>query len=397
MDLACPGWRGFLDMIHCQSCTTRNAMTLQFCWKCGTKLLVTSKAARSNSPMGFMDEDVLERLSAMEYALSAMNRRLDALVDTIERVVANNFVDHAMIETLTESIESAGINLASIENEWRKRVDSKLNENDAFERLGERMERIIQFYEGSRRKQFVVWIEQAYDRIAQGRTDEGLDSLNSAYREDPANYELGMLLAEVLFDARDLAGARRCLTQVLVSKPGQFEATLLKGLIEKLDGHLEDARRLLEDAVRLRDDSPSAHATLGSLLADSGNPEGAIQHLERALELKPTALAHFMLGAAYYREGRQRRAIDHLKQATELDPEFDEAFYQLGLLCFELNWMRKAEECFRSARKLNPEEDRYRHTATGFSEGPSTPDQLNWLVRDELQLTTGALDRQKTR
>ena len=72
-------------MIHCQNCTTRNTMTRQFCWKCGTKLLVTSVTAPSDAPMSFMDEHVLERISAMEYALSTINKRMDSLVETVER------------------------------------------------------------------------------------------------------------------------------------------------------------------------------------------------------------------------------------------------------------------------------------------------------------------------
>ena len=113
-----------------------------------------------------------------------------------------------------------------------------------------------------------------------------------------------------------------------------------------------------------------------------------MNHLNRALELKPSAPTHFMMGAIYYQDGRQKRAISHLKQATQLDPEFDEAFYQLGLLCLEMKWGRKAQECFKHAQQLNPREDRYRNKAQRYFKGNVTPDQLSGLVRDELHLTT---------
>ena len=93
--------------------------------------------------MSFMDEHVLERISAMEYALSKINKRLDSLVETVERVAANNFIDHTMIETLTDSLESTGVNLSSLDAEWRKRIDSRLAENEEVDRLGSRMERIM--------------------------------------------------------------------------------------------------------------------------------------------------------------------------------------------------------------------------------------------------------------
>ena len=385
-------------MIHCQNCTVRNAMSRQFCWKCGTKLLVTSGASRSDTPMSFMDEHVLERISAMEYALSTMSKRVDSLAETIERVAANNFIDDTMIETLTESLESTGINLSNIESDWRKRIDSRLIQNDEIDRLGERMEQIISAYHGQHRKQFTMWMERAYELLASDRRAESLSSLESAFAQDITNYELGMLLAEVFFQAQELASAGRCLRQVLDRKPDHFEATLLMGLLEKGHGNLKEAQKLLERAVRLRDDSHSAHASLGSLFMDRNNPHRAISHLSRALELKPSATTHFMLGALYYQDGHQRRAIKHLREATQLDPEFGEAFYQLGLACQELNWSRKAQECFQHAQELDPREVRYHRTSTspeqkarqcdGQSEGQVSPDQLSGLVREELHLTT---------
>ena len=113
-DHPCPTLRSFLTMIYCQNCTTRNALTRQFCWKCGWKLLVPSRTAKSESPMGFMDEHVLERISSMEHALSTINKRLDTLAEAVEQVAANSFIDHTMIETLTDSLESASVNLPGL-------------------------------------------------------------------------------------------------------------------------------------------------------------------------------------------------------------------------------------------------------------------------------------------
>ena len=362
-------------------------MTRQFCWKCGTKLLITSGAPPSDAPMSFMDEHVLERISAMEYALSAATKKLDSLGETLERVAANNFIDHTMLETLTESLESAGINLANLEEDWRKRVDSRLVENEEIDRLGERVERIIESYRGTDRRQFTMWMERAYEKLVTGRPTEGLTSLQAGFEHDPSNHELGMLLAEVHFQARDFTAATECLTQVLQTKPDSFEATLLMGLLQRRHGNLNEAERFLEASVRIKGDSPSAHVTLGSLFLERGNRLRALTHLNKALELKPSAPAHFMLGAVCYQDGRHRRAIDHLKQATELDPQFDEAFYQLGLVCLEMNWRRKAQECFKHAQQLNPRERRYHQKGRGFEEGLGAPEQLSGLVREELHLT----------
>jgi tetratricopeptide (TPR) repeat protein len=290
-----------------------------------------------------------------------------------------------MIETLTDSLESAGIDLANLESDWRKRVDSRIIETEAADRLSNRIRRVMEAYRGADRKQFQDWIEQSYDLLLAGRGAASIEFLNSALERDPDNLELGLLLAEAYYQGCDDRKALVCLERVLSVRPDDFEATLLAGLLQDRAGNLVEAERRLERAVGLRGDSAAAHAVLGSMLARTGDRQGALEHLTEALRLKASAPVHFLLGGVYRDVGQQRRAIQHLKQATELDPSFGEAFYQLGLLCLEMNWLRKAQECFKTAQSLNPGETRYRKRVPSFSEGAG-PDQLNGLVREELRL-----------
>ncbi len=384
-------------MIHCQNCTTQNSMNRQFCWKCGARLLITSGNFHSEH-MTPMDEHVLERISALENAVSGLTRQVETLSDSVERVGANNFIDHTMIETLTEALESAGIDLSNLEDDWRRRIDLRVAESEEIDRLGQRMDAIIAAYRGPHRKSFTMWMERAYEQIASEKHDEGVISLEAAMAEDPANDALAMLLAEVFFDFRKFSAAGRCLGKILERHPDHFEATLLLGLLEQRHGHVRQAERLLERAVTLREDSHAAHASLGSLLADRGQNFKAQAHLKRALDLKPTAPAHYVLGSVYHDTGHQKRAFDQFRRATELDPEFGQAFYAMGLVCQEMNWSRKAEECFRRAQGLG-------RARSNDSEGPRTrparlaanptrrksnridPDYLNGLVREELDWT----------
>lgn len=373
-------------MIHCQTCTTRNPLSREFCWKCGAKLFVASGPMAAEMTIPFMEEHVLERISALEYSINTLNKRVDALMETIERVAASNFIDHTMIETLTDSLESAGIDLANLEEEWRKRIDSRILETEEADRLGNRVQRIMEAYRGSDRHQFGLWIEKSYDLFVANRGAESLPFLKSALNHDPENLELSLLLAEVYFQSREYGHAMKCLNQILASKPDHFEATLLAGLIQQRKGQFREAQVRLERAVGLKKDSSAAHATLGSLLANIGNKKQALKHLSTALKLKPSACIHFLLSAVYYDVGQQKRAIQHLNLATELDPHFGEAFYQLGLLCLEMNWLRKAQKCFKTAQTLNPREKRYRKRVRSFSEDATGPDQLNGLIREELRL-----------
>jgi tetratricopeptide (TPR) repeat protein len=244
----------------------------------------------------------------------------------------------------------------------------------------------MESYRGPDRQQFGSWIEKAFDLFVVNQTVESLGFLKSAFAHDPANLELGLLLAEVHFQAREYGHAMKCLNQVLAARPDHFEATLLAGLIQQRKGQLRDAQTRLERAVGLKKDSSAAHASLGSLLAGAGNKKQALKHLSMALKLKPSATIHFLLSAVYYGIGQHKRAIQHLNAAVEMDPQFGEAFYQLGLLCLEMNWLRKAQKCFKTAQSLNPREKRYRKRVRSFSEEATGPDQLNGLIREELRL-----------
>src|SRR5207245_8833014 len=137
-------------MIHCQNCTSRNSLEREFCWKCGSKLLVTAGAVPMDSAIAYMDEHVLERISALEYSINNLTKRMDSLMETIERVAASNFIDHTMIETLTDSLETAGIDLKNLEAEWRKRIDSRILETEEVDRLGNRMQDRKSVVEGKR-------------------------------------------------------------------------------------------------------------------------------------------------------------------------------------------------------------------------------------------------------
>jgi tetratricopeptide (TPR) repeat protein len=373
-------------MIHCQNCTTRNTLDRDFCWKCGSRLLLTAGAGHFDSAIPVLDEHILERISALEYSINMLTKRVDSIMETVERVAASNFIDHTMIETLTDSLESAGINLKNLEAEWRRRLDSRILETEEVDRLGDRVQRIMDSYRGSDRKQFGLWMEKSYDLLVADRGAESVHFLKSALEHEPGNLDLGLLLAEVYFQVKEYANAKECVAQVLETKPEHFEATFLMGLIQHRRGNLREAQIRLERAVRLKKESSAAHASLGSLLAEVGNNQQALKHLSAALKLKPSAPVHFLMGAVYYGAGQHKRAIQHLKQATKLDPQFGEAYYQLGLLCLEMNWLRKAQECFKTAQALNPRETRYRKRVRSFSEDATGPDQLNALIREELLL-----------
>ncbi|MBL7850932.1 MAG: tetratricopeptide repeat protein [Cyclobacteriaceae bacterium] len=94
------------------------------------------------------------------------------------------------------------------------------------------------------------------------------------------------------------------------------------------------------------------------MLADyelqGGDHAGAIAHYVRGLQ-KDSLMnyARFNLASAYNALGKNDEALKTLKEAVAVDPKNDRAYYNLGLLCYEMQDEKAAEENFRRALRLN--------------------------------------------
>jgi Flp pilus assembly protein TadD len=71
---------------------------------------------------------------------------------------------------------------------------------------------------------------------------------------------------------------------------------------------------------------------LGNALAQQGKFDQAVEHLSKALEIRPDyAEAHNNLGIAQARQGNFKKAIAHFSEALRLRPHYTEARHNLGL------------------------------------------------------------------
>ncbi|PPR18719.1 MAG: hypothetical protein CFH40_02414 [Alphaproteobacteria bacterium MarineAlpha10_Bin3] len=97
--------------------------------------------------------------------------------------------------------------------------------------------------------------------------------------------------AIALVESERFAEADAICAQLQAAAPGDAPVLFLRGLIAF---HLADSARavaLIGKAIALDPDNPSFHATLGTILIESGARADAISALERALALEPDNLA----------------------------------------------------------------------------------------------------------
>jgi tetratricopeptide (TPR) repeat protein len=123
-------------------------------------------------------------------------------------------------------------------------------------------------------------------------------------------------------------------------------------LLAKKLGEIDQAQRALELLVKLEPRFDGAHLTLASIALGSQAYDDAERHLRKALSIEETRAGFTMLGVALRHLGRDGEAEESYRRAIELDPEFDEAYYNLGVLLRDTA-PAEAESLFVKALQLD--------------------------------------------
>ncbi len=306
------------------------------------------------------EEHLLERISALEAAVSRANERFEQLLELAQQQATGSFYDHMMMEALTEILsEIRAIDLTDLEQRWKTRVTRHYEETIERERLDERCLAIISDYQGPEREEFSRLVEEGTFLLSEGHTLRGLRVLEGALSFAESNIELTFLIGEYYFHLGKATEAATYLRRVVEAEPDHFGALLLLGLLNDDKGETEAAKMHLQHALALDKNSFAAHYGLGRILAREGRTGEALAHLKRALALKPAPEMHYLVGRTYWEQGQADQALKHLQKAVRLDPRFDAALYSLGLIYWQSNRPNEARKHFRAAYEINPRASHY--------------------------------------
>lgn len=137
--------------------------------------------------------------------------------------------------------------------------------------------------------------------------------------------------------------------------PGDAEALsrLADNLRER--GMLEEAKEWAARALEIDDTFHLSRETMGSVLDDLGDFEGAEVHYRKAAELQPQdPEVWYNFGLALQRSERWAEAIDAYRKALALQPRLSHAWSNLGITYENLGDLRHAEEAYRNALHHEP-------------------------------------------
>ncbi|MCX5849907.1 MAG: tetratricopeptide repeat protein [Deltaproteobacteria bacterium] len=107
---------------------------------------------------------------------------------------------------------------------------------------------------------------------------------------------------------------------------------------------------LFKHALKVTQNNYIAHYSMGYILEEKGDINGAIMHYEEVLRINPQSFAaHNNLGAILCRIGRTDEGIQHFLAALKPNPYMADTYYNLGKVYYEKGNTQKAIEYFQKA------------------------------------------------
>ena len=127
---------------------------------------------------------------------------------------------------------------------------------------------------------------------------------------------------------------------------------------------LEKARHLARQAVAFEPLNPEAHRLAAIQLHASGDTEGALELLAKALKITAEpAIIHFNLGLLYGEMQAFDKAIYHLNATTRTNPQFEDAWYNLIVLYWQIEQLPTARVKLTEALRALPQSQRLQQLA----------------------------------
>ncbi len=170
-----------------------------------------------------------------------------------------------------------------------------------------------------------------------GLVQSGMQEVADRYSYLP-DAVLMILLTGGAVRLRAIAGAPRIVRRGLAG--GAIAAGLVLAVLTwRQCGVWRNSATLFAHAVRVQPDSSNAQNGYGAVLLREKRYDEALQHLERAIEIRPGHLvAHRNIWRAWAEQGRPEQVLAAVRHTLQLVPDFPDAYYELGW------WLSRAAE-----------------------------------------------------
>ena len=219
--------------------------------------------------------------------------------------------------------------------------------------------------EAARREAEVVLTHMPENRIAlliggaaqlgKGDAGKALSHLRKAQSLDPKDARVYWLVGAAFLLQKNYAQALKEFEESLKLDPDRIEALNSIAVTMVQQGNRKTAMERAEHHFSKTKMQAEVHQLLGQLSLDGKEFDKGIQHLRRAIGIKPELIsAYFLIANAYIAQNKIDQAIDEYQKIVEKTPSDPAAYTILGILNNQKQLYAKANQHYESALKINP-------------------------------------------
>lgn len=190
------------------------------------------------------------------------------------------------------------------------------------------------------------------------RKEEALSSYDKALEINPGNDATHYNRGHILDDLGRKEEALQSYDKALEINPGDHAAYYNKGNILNDLGRKKEALDSYNKALEIRPDYDKAYCNRGIILKSLGQKEEALASYNKALEINPGYdAAHYNKGNVLDDLGRKEEALASYSKALEINPGYGAACYNMGNVLDDLGRKEEALACYNKALEINPHHD----------------------------------------
>ena len=253
---------------------------------------------------------------------------------------------------------TAGTSLEKIESELNKAV--KFSPEDRYYVAVSR----VNFSKAQMAANNTAGTQKENQAIFEEAVRRSIEAARSAVSINPAGFENWVLLGQI-FSALVPAplavegayeNAQFAYNEAFKRNPTNPELPLLLSRLELNKGNTENARSFIRNSIALKEDYADAYLMLAQLEIQQNNIPGAIVSAQKLSLLMPNNSGiYFELGVLEYSNKDYSAAIDAFNHALVITPDHANAKYYLGLALSRLGRLEEARTQFEALSISNPE------------------------------------------
>ncbi|MEO0225615.1 MAG: tetratricopeptide repeat protein, partial [candidate division WOR-3 bacterium] len=199
------------------------------------------------------------------------------------------------------------------------------------------------------------WAQLGYLYTLMNEPTKATYAYQQSLAVDPENHREHINLGNVYRSVGEYRLALLHYQKALEIDSTLWPAYFNKGLVFTDIGYIDSAIAAYEKGLRFNKQNFDIYFNLGTLYATQKEYGLAIKNLKQATMLKANdPQVHYNLGLALFGNQCYQAAIDEYKVVIKLKPDFAEAFNNLGLAYEKIGDTLQAENCYRSALRINP-------------------------------------------